>query len=190
MLRFDVENFLGNLRAKTKVIKVRKDSNVFVQGEPASAVFYYSKWTGETHGHFRAGEGGSYCGSEWWQFLRRRMCCGPTPSHGDRRGHHRLYPTLHWEARNIRYEAELVDQLFNSSEKRLARILLLLARYGREGPAVRVIPRISHETLAQMVGTTRPHINRFMNKFRKLGYIDYDGGLEVHNSLLQLTLHD
>jgi CRP-like cAMP-binding protein len=93
-------------------------------------------------------------------------------------------------ARNIRYEADLVDHLFNSSEKRLARILLLLARFGKEGQPERVVPKINHETLAQMVGTTRPHISRFMNKFRKLGFIDYNGGLEVHGSLLHMTLHD
>jgi CRP-like cAMP-binding protein len=92
-------------------------------------------------------------------------------------------------SRNIRYEADLVDQLFNSSEKRLARVLLLLSRYGKEGQPER-IPKISHETLAQMVGTTRPHINRFMNKFRKLGFIHYNGGLEIHNSLVDMTLHD
>jgi CRP-like cAMP-binding protein len=93
-------------------------------------------------------------------------------------------------ARNIRYEADLVDQLFNSSEKRLARILLLLARYGKEGQPERIVPKISHEALAQMVGTTRPHISRFMNKFRKLGFIKYNGGVEVHSSLMNLVLHD
>ena len=93
-------------------------------------------------------------------------------------------------SRNIRYEADLVDQLFNSSEKRLARVLLLLARYGKDGQPERVVPKISHETLAEMVGTTRPHISRFMNKFRKLGFIHYNGGLEVHSSLINITRHD
>jgi CRP/FNR family cyclic AMP-dependent transcriptional regulator len=93
-------------------------------------------------------------------------------------------------ARNIRYKADLVDQLFNSSEKRLARILLLLSRYGKEGHPEPIVPKISQETLAQMVGTTRQHISRFMNKFRKLGFIDYNGGLEVHSSLMNMTLHD
>jgi CRP-like cAMP-binding protein len=93
-------------------------------------------------------------------------------------------------ARNIRYEADLVDQLFNSSERRLARILLLLSRYGKEGQPEPIVPKISQETLAQMVGTTRQHISRFMNKFRKLGFIDYNGGLEVHSSLMNMTLHD
>ena len=93
-------------------------------------------------------------------------------------------------SRNIRYEADLVDQLFNSSEKRLARVLLLLARYGKDGQPERVVPKISHEMLAEMVGTTRPHITRFMSKFKKLGFIDYNGGLEVHSSLINMTLHD
>jgi CRP/FNR family cyclic AMP-dependent transcriptional regulator len=92
--------------------------------------------------------------------------------------------------RNIRYEGDLVDQLFNSSEKRLARTLLLLAHFGKEGQPEKVIPEISQETLAEMVGTTRPRINFFMNKFRKLGFIHYNGGLEVHSSLLNVVLHD
>jgi CRP-like cAMP-binding protein len=92
-------------------------------------------------------------------------------------------------ARNIRIEADLVDQLFNSSEKRLARTLLLLARYGQATPQ-RALPKISQETLAEMVGTTRSRVNFFMNKFRKLGLIDYNGGLVVNSSLLSVVLHD
>jgi CRP/FNR family transcriptional regulator, cyclic AMP receptor protein len=91
---------------------------------------------------------------------------------------------------NIRREEDLVDQLFNSSEKRLARILLLLAHFGKEGVAETIIPKISQETLAEMVGTTRPRVSFFMNKFRKMGFIDYNGGLEVHSSLLSVVLHD
>jgi CRP/FNR family cyclic AMP-dependent transcriptional regulator len=93
-------------------------------------------------------------------------------------------------ARNIRYEEDLVDQLFNSSEKRLARILLLLAHFGEERPPERIIPEISQTTLAEMVGTTRPRVNFFMNRFRKLGFIHYNGGLRVHSSLLSVVLHD
>jgi CRP/FNR family cyclic AMP-dependent transcriptional regulator len=93
-------------------------------------------------------------------------------------------------SRNIRMEEDLVDQLFNSSEKRLARILLLLANFGKEGRPEPVVPRNSQETLAEMVGTTRSRISFFMNKFRKLGFVDYDGGLEVHSSLLHVVLHD
>jgi CRP-like cAMP-binding protein len=92
--------------------------------------------------------------------------------------------------RNIRYEADLVDQLFNSSEKRLARILLLLARFGKEWRPENVIPKISQETLAEMVGTTRSRVSFFMNRFRKLGFIDYNGVLEIHSSLLNVILHD
>ena len=93
-------------------------------------------------------------------------------------------------ARNIRYEEDLVDQLFNSSEKRLARILLLLARFGKEGVPEVVVPKISQETLAEMVGTTRARVSFFMNRFRKLGFIHYNGGLQVHSSLLNVILHD
>ncbi len=92
--------------------------------------------------------------------------------------------------RNIRYEADLVDQLLNSSEKRLARVLLLLARFGKEGKPERVIAKISQETLAEMVGTTRSRVSFFMNRFRKLGFIKYNGELEIHSSLLNVVLHD
>jgi CRP/FNR family transcriptional regulator, cyclic AMP receptor protein len=93
-------------------------------------------------------------------------------------------------ARNIRVEEDLIDQLFNSSEKRLARTLLLLARYGKEDRPHGVLPPISQETLAEMIGTTRPRVNFFMNKFKKLGFITYDGGLQVNTSLLSVVLHD
>jgi CRP/FNR family transcriptional regulator, cyclic AMP receptor protein len=94
--------------------------------------------------------------------------------------------------RNIRYEEDLVDQLFNSSEKRLARILLLLAHFGKEGKQETVIPKMSQEMLAEMIGTTRSRVSFFLNRFRKLGFIDYDGGsgLQVHSSLLKIVLHD
>jgi CRP/FNR family cyclic AMP-dependent transcriptional regulator len=95
-------------------------------------------------------------------------------------------------ARNIRYEEDLVDQLFNSSEKRLARILLLLAHFGKEGVHETVIPQISQETLAKMIGTTRSRVSFFMNRFRNLGFIDYHSGndLQIHASLLNIVLHD
>ena len=92
--------------------------------------------------------------------------------------------------RNIRYEEDLVDQLFNSSEKRLARILLLLAHFGKEGVPEPVVPKISQETLAEMIGTTRSRVSFFMNRFRKMGFIHYNGGLQVHSSLLNVVLHD
>ena len=93
-------------------------------------------------------------------------------------------------ARNIRYEEDLVDQLFNSSERRLARILLLLSHFGKEGKPEKIVPKISQEDLAQMVGAARSRVNHFMNKFRTLGFIDYNGGLEVNSSLLSVVLHD
>ena len=97
----------------------------------------------------------------------------------------------HLLARNIRYEEDLVDQLFNSSEKRLARILLLLAHFGKEGRPEPVIPRITQESLAEMVGTTRSRVSFFMNRFKKLGFVEYDGGgMKVHSSLLNVVLHD
>src|SRR5271167_4756839 len=93
-------------------------------------------------------------------------------------------------ARNIRVEADLADQLFNSSEKRLARLLLILANFGKEGRPEPIIPSISQETLAEMIGTTRSRVSFFMNKFRQLGFIDYNGHIEVHSSLLNVVLHD
>jgi CRP/FNR family transcriptional regulator, cyclic AMP receptor protein len=96
----------------------------------------------------------------------------------------------HMLTRNIRIEEDLIDQLFNSSEKRLARTLLLLARYGEPGVSHRTLPRVSQETLAEMVGTTRSRVNFFMNKFRKLGFIEYNGGLKINNSLLSVVLRD
>jgi CRP/FNR family cyclic AMP-dependent transcriptional regulator len=96
----------------------------------------------------------------------------------------------HMLTRNIRIEEDLIDQLFNSSEKRLARTLLLLARYGEEQTAPHVLPKLSQELLAEMVGTTRSRVNFFMNKFRKLGFIEYNGGLKIHSSLLSVVLHE
>jgi CRP-like cAMP-binding protein len=92
--------------------------------------------------------------------------------------------------RNIQVEEDLVDQLFNSSEKRLARTLLLLARYGKQGEPQKMLPKVSQEMLAKMIGTTRPRVNFFMNKFRKLGFIKYNGGLHVYSSLVTVVLHE
>jgi hypothetical protein len=104
----------------------------------------------------------------------------------------RLFRSLHraHAGAQHRIEEDLVDQLFNSSEKRLARALLLLARYGKEDMTSRTLPKLSQETLAEMVGTTRSRVNFFMNKFRKLGFIEYNGGLKIHNSLISIVLHD
>lgn len=96
----------------------------------------------------------------------------------------------HMLRRNVRVEEDLVDQLFNSSEKRLARALLLIARYGKEDVPEKIIPKVSQETLAEMVGTTRSRVSFFMNKFRKLGFIEYNGGLQINSSLLRVVLRD
>jgi CRP/FNR family cyclic AMP-dependent transcriptional regulator len=210
--RFDVESFLRTLRTKTKVIEYRKKSNIFVQGEPAGSVFYIQKGRVKlsvTSEHGKAAIIGVHSGGNFFgegciagQALRMMTAVAITDCALLRIEKPAMMAALHERhdfseffiayvlSRNIRYEADLVDQLFNSSEKRLARILLLLARYGKEGQPERIVPKISHETLAQMVGTTRPHISRFMNKFRKLGFIEYNGGLEVHSSLINMTLHD
>jgi CRP/FNR family transcriptional regulator, cyclic AMP receptor protein len=210
--RFDVESFLRTLRTKTKVIEYRKKSNIFVQGEPAGSVFYIQKGRVKlsvTSEHGKVAIIGVHSGGNFFgegciagQALRMMTAAAITDCALLRIEKPAMMAALHERhdfseffiayvlSRNIHYEADLVDQLFNSSEKRLARILLLLARYGKEGQPERIVPKISHETLAQMVGTTRPHISRFMNKFRKLGFIEYNGGLEVHSSLINMTLHD
>jgi len=97
---------------------------------------------------------------------------------------------VHLLSRNIRIEEDLVDHLFNSSEKRLARVLLLLANFGKEGTPQTVIPKMSQETLAEIIGTTRSRVSFFMNRFRKLGFIEYNGSLKIHSSLLNVVLHD
>ncbi len=210
--RFDVESFLCTLRTKSKAIEFRKKSNMYVQGEPASAVFYIQKGKVQLTVISERGkaaiigvlDSGGFFGEGCiaGQPVRMTTATAVTDCALLRIEKSAMMAALHERhdfseffvayvlSCNIRYEADLVDQLFNSSEKRLARVLLLLARYGKEGQPERIVPKISHETLAQMVGTTRPHISRFMNKFRKLGFIHYNGGLEVHSSLLNMTLHD
>jgi CRP-like cAMP-binding protein len=210
--RFDVEKFLQTLPMKAKVSPYHKKSNIFVQGEPANAVFYTQKGRVKLTVTSEQGKaaiigvlnGGSFFGEGCiaGQPFRMMTAAAITDCTLLRIDKPAMMAALHQRhdfsevfiayvlSRNIRYEADLVDQLFNSSEKRLARILLLLARYGKEGRPERIVPKISHETLAQMVGTTRPHISRFMSKFEKLGFIKYNGGLEVYSSLLDITLHE
>jgi CRP/FNR family transcriptional regulator, cyclic AMP receptor protein len=212
LAHFDVETFLQTLRVKPHVVEYHKKDNIFVQGEPANAVFYTEKGRVKltvTSAQGKAAiigvlNGGSFFGEGCIAGQPLRMMTASAIGECTllRIEKSAMMAALHENhdfseffiayvlSRNIRYEADLVDQLFNSSEKRLARILLLLARYGKEGQPERVVPKISHETLAQMVGTTRPHISRFMNKFKKLGFIHYNGGLEVHSSLISITLHD
>jgi CRP-like cAMP-binding protein len=208
-----VESFFQTLPSNTtKLIEYRKKSNIFVQGEPARTVFHIKKGKVKLTVTSEQGKaaiigilnGGSFFGEGCiaGQPLRMMTATALTDCTLLRIDKAAMMGALHEHhdfsesfiayvlSRNIRYEADLVDQLFNSSEKRLARILLLLARYGKEGQHERIVPKISHETLAQMVGTTRPHISRFMTKFKKLGFIGYNDGLEIHSSLINITLHD
>jgi CRP/FNR family transcriptional regulator, cyclic AMP receptor protein len=210
---FDPKKFLATIGEGRKVVAFPKKQTIFAQGDAADAVFYIqegkvrltvvSKIGKEaTLGILNEGEffgEGSLAG----QHLRMGSATAMTECellHIDKKA---MMLALHREhsfsdlfvayllARNIRYEEDLVDQLFNSSEKRLARILLLLAHFGKEGVPEAVVPKISQETLAEMVGTTRSRVSFFMNRFRKLGFVDYGGsGLQVHSSLLNVVLHD
>jgi CRP/FNR family cyclic AMP-dependent transcriptional regulator len=210
--RFDAEAFLQTFSTKTTVVEIRKKSSVFVQGEVANAVYYTKQgrvklWVTSERGKaaiIGVLNGGSFFGEGCiaGQPLRMMTATAITDCSFLRIEKSAMIAALHEHhdfseffvayvlSRNIRYEADLVDQLFNSSEKRLARVLLLLARVGKEGQPERILPKISHEMLAEMVGTTRPNISRFMSKFKKLGFIHYNGGLEVHSSLINMTLHD
>jgi len=209
---FDPNAFLATIGHGRKTLTVPKEQSVFSQGDGADAVFYIQKGkvkltvvskTGKeaTIGILSAGSffgEGALAG----QVLRMGSAAALTDCELLRVDKKAMIDALHREhsfsdlfmayllERNIRYEEDLVDQLFNSSEKRLARLLLLLARFGKEGVPETVVPKISQETLAGMVGTTRSRISFFMNRFRKLGFIHYNGGLQVHSSLLNVVLHD
>ena len=190
----------------------RKSEIVFSQGDPAEAVFFVERGKVKLTVLSKQGKQaviallgpGDFFGEGCLagQPLRMATATVLTECAIMRLAKQTMIRTLHREpvfaelftayllSRNIRMEEDLVDQLFNSSEKRLARILLLLANFGKEGRPEPVVPKISQETLAAMVGTTRSRISFFMNKFRKLGFVDYNGGLEVHSSLLHVVLHD
>ena len=190
----------------------KKRQKIFAQGEIADAVFYVQTGkvkltvvskTGKEATVGILGDGDFFGeGSLAGQALRMGSATALTDCAVLRIDKKAMMEALHREhefsdmfvgyllARNIRYEEDLVDQLFNSSEKRLARILLLLARFGKEGVPEPVVPKISQETLAEMVGTTRARVSFFMNRFRKLGFIHYNGGLQVHSSLLNIVLND
>jgi CRP/FNR family transcriptional regulator, cyclic AMP receptor protein len=210
---FDPRKFLATIGEGRKVVGFPKKQTIFTQGEPADAVFYIqegkvvltvvSKAGKEaTLGILNKGEffgEGGLAG----QTLRMGSATAATDCELLRIDKKAMMLALHREhtfsdlfvayllARNIRYEEDLVDQLFNSSEKRLARLLLLLAHFGKEGVPETVIPKISQETLAAMIGTTRSRVSFFMNRFRKLGFLDYgESGLQVHSSLLNIVLHD
>lgn len=193
-----------------------KKQTIFAQGDPADAVFYLqtgkvklavvSKTGKEATIGILSDESFFGEGSLAGQTLRMGTATAMTECSVLRIEKEAMMQALHREhafsdvfvayllARNIRYEEDLVDQLFNSSEKRLARVLLMLAHFGKEGVPETVVPKISQETLAEMVGTTRSRVSFFMNRFRKLGFIQYsggvEGGLQVHSSLLNVVLHD
>jgi len=189
-----------------------KKQSIFAQGDPADTVFYLQTGkvkltvvsnTGREATIGIVGEGDFFGeGSLAGQALRMGSAAAMTDCAVLRIDKKAMMEALHRGhefsdmfvayllARNIRYEEDLVDQLFNSSEKRLARILLLLAHFGKEGKPEGVIPKISQEVLAEMIGTTRSRVSFFMNRFRKLGFIDYNGGLQIHSSLLHIVLHD
>jgi CRP-like cAMP-binding protein len=209
---FNVEVFLTTVGRGRTVATYRKNETVFSQGDPADAVFYIQE--GKVKVHVVSAQGkeaavalhgsGEFFGEGCLtgQPLRLATVTALTDSVVMRLDKASIARVLREEpkfsvmfmsyllVRNARVEEDLVDQLFNSSEKRLARVLLLMANFGKEGRPEPVIAKISQETLAEMVGTTRSRINSFMNKFRKLGFIQYNGNLEVHNSLLNVVLHD
>jgi CRP/FNR family cyclic AMP-dependent transcriptional regulator len=209
---FDPLTFLATIGSGRKTVAVPKEQTIFAQGDGADAVFYIQKGKVKLTVVSKVGKeatigilsAGSFFGEGALagQLLRMGSAAALTDCELMRVDKRAMMDALHREhsfsdmfmayllGRNIRYEEDLVDQLFNSSEKRLARVLLLLAQYGKEGVPEAVVPRISQETLAGMVGTTRSRVSFFMNRFRKLGFIHYNGGLQVHSSLLNVVLHD
>src|SRR6478672_2628620 len=211
-LPFDVHVFLNTVAGGRTVSNYRKNRKVFSQGEPGDAVFYIQEGKVKVCVVSEQGKeavvalhgNGDFFGESCLNghSLRVATVVTVTACVIMRLEKAAIVRVLHDEpkfsemfmsyllSRNSRIEEDLVDQLFNSSEKRLARVLLLMANFGKEGKPEPVIARISQETLAEMVGTTRSRVSMFMNKFRKLGFIQYNGTLEVHNSLLNVVLHD
>jgi CRP/FNR family transcriptional regulator, cyclic AMP receptor protein len=209
---FDPHAFLATIGEGRKAMLFPKKHTIFAQGDPADAIFYLQTGKVKLTVVSKTGKeatigilsDGSFFGegSLAGQGLRMGSATAMTDCAALRIDRKAMVDALHREhtlsdlfvayllARNIRYEEDLVDQLFNSSEKRLARVLLMLAHFGKEGVPATVVPKISQETLAEMVGTTRSRVSFFMNRFRKLGFIHYNGGLQVHSSLLNVVLHD
>ena len=213
---FDPKTFLATIGAGRKLLTVSKKQVIFAQGDDADAVFYIQMGKVRLTVVSKIGKEATIAimnqgnffgeGALAGQVLRMGSAAAMSDCELLRVEKSAMMEALHREhafsdmfvayllARNIRYEEDLVDQLFNSSEKRLARVLLLLAHFGKEGIPETVVPKISQETLADMVGTTRSRVSFFMNRFRKLGFIHYaggeDGGLQVHSSLLNVVLHD
>src|ERR1700726_4065531 len=210
--KFDPKTFLSTINGGRKIEAFPKNGTIFAQGDSSDAVFYIKEGkvkltvvstTGKeaTIGILNKGDFfGEGCLTG--QALRLCSATAMTDCSVMRIDKKAMVEVLHREhafsqmfvafllTRNIRYEEDLVDQLFNSSEKRLARVLLLLAHFGKDGKPEVAIPKISQETLAEMVGTTRGRVNFFMNRFRKLGFVNYNGELEIHSSLLNVVLHD
>jgi CRP-like cAMP-binding protein len=207
----DVKAFLARIGTRQSIATYQRKQVIFAQGDPADAVFYVEKGQvkltvvsirGKSAVVAMLGSGdflGEGCLAG--QPLRMATAVAMTETSAVRIDRRAMIGLLREKspfsgsfltfllARNVRIEEDLVDQLFNSSEKRLARVLLLLAHFGKDGKSELVLPKVSHETLAEMVGTTRPRISAFMNKFRKLGFIEYNGGLNVHSSLINILLH-
>jgi len=211
---FDPKIFLSTLNGGRKIVAFSKKQMIFAQGDSSDAVFYIREGRVKLTVVSKIGKEatigilkeGNFFGEGCLtgQLLRLSSATAMTDCSVMRIEKKSMIEVLHREhefsdmfvayllARNIRYEEDLVDQLFNSSEKRLARTLLLLAHFGKDGKHETVIPKMSQEVLAEMIGTTRSRVSFFMNRFRKLGFIDYDGGsgLQVHSSLLNIVLHD
>jgi len=209
---FNPHTFLATIGDGRKILTVPKKQSIFTQGDVADAVFYIQKGkvklTVVSKGGKEATIGmlneGNFFGEGALagQLVRMGSASAMTDCELLRVDKKAMMDAVHREhsfsdvfvahllARNVRYEEDLVDHLFNSSEKRLARLLLLLAHFGKEGIPETVVPKISQETLAEMIGTTRSRVSFFMNRFRKLGFIHYNGGLQVHSSLLNVVLHD
>ena len=209
---FDPKAFLAKMNGGRTLSEYRKNQVVFQQGDPADSVFYIQ--TGKTKVTVISEQGkeavvavlgaGDFFGEGCLggQVLRLATVTTLTECAITRMPKAEIVSVIHTEpafaelfishllARNTRVEEDLVDQLFNSSEKRLARTLLLLANFGKEGEPEPVLAKISQETLAEMIGTTRSRVSHFMNKFRNLGLIDYNGQIHVHRSLLNLVLHE
>jgi CRP/FNR family transcriptional regulator, cyclic AMP receptor protein len=210
---FDPKEFLATIGDGRKVVAFPKKQTIFAQGDAADSVFYVQQGKVRLSVVSKVGKEASLGILSEGQFfgegglagqpLRMGSATAMTDCELLRIDKKAMMLALHREhkfsdlfvtyllARNIRYEEDLVDQLFNSSEKRLARILLLLAHFGKDGAPDTVIPKISQESLAEMIGTTRSRVSFFMNRFRTLGFVDYGGdGLQVHSSLLNIVLHD
>jgi len=209
---FDVKLFLDSAGLGRKVGKFRGNENVFAQGDPAKSVIYIQEGgvkltvvneTGKEAVVAILGPGdffGEGCLAGQSVCIATATTVAPTTVLVIEKAEmiralsaeHKFSDRFiaYMLARNVRVEEDLIDQLFNSGEKRLARTLLLLARYGARGQHQKVIPKISQEMLAEMIGTTRSWVNFFMNKFRKLGFIQYNGEIQVNNSLLSVVLHE